>query len=346
MMDAHTATARAEFEAAAHPTPTEAKRRFGGSFGGPVLRRLLLGVAVLAALLLPQGVRNAYYQHIVNMTLINIILVTGLNLISRTGQLSLCHAAFAGIGGYTSALLSLRLGVPAAFSILLGAAASGLVALAIGAVILRLRGVFFVLVTFLFGQIFTLLVLNADTLTSGANGLVGIPALRVGSLSLASRANFYYFALVSAVAIVYFTWRLLRSPIGRAFSSVEENLALAESNGIDTRRMQIFAFALGSAIAGFGGGAIAHYMRYISPDTFTFTESVSYIVMLVVGGRGTLAGGVIGALFLTPLPELLRSVQAVSHMAYGVILIAALFVAPRGITQLVRQWRLRGRRSA
>lgn len=300
------------------------------------------GLALLAlALALPQWVRNAYYMHIVNMTLINVILVTGLNVISRTGQLSLCHAAFAGIGAYASALLSLRLGVPPIVSIFVGAMASGICALAIGAVILRLRGVFFVLVTFLFGQIFTLLLLNAEPLTKGANGLVGIPPLRIGEWSFASKANFYYFALASAVGVVLFTWRLLRSPIGRAFSSVEENLALAESNGIDTRRYQIFAFVIGSMFAGFGGGAIAHYLRYISPDTFTFTESVSYIVMLVVGGRGSLAGGVIGALFLTPLPEVLRGMQSVSHIAYGAILIGALFVAPRGITELFRQWRAR-----
>lgn len=305
------------------------------------LRIGLLLAAAAGLLVLPLVVGNAYYMHIVNMTLINVILVTGLNVISRTGQLSLCHAAFAGIGAYTSALLALRAGVPAFFSIFIGAAVAGLVALAIGAVILRLRGVFFVLVTFLFGQIFTLMVLNADTLTKGANGLVGIPPIRIGELSLGSKFNFYYFVLAAAVGIVFFTWRLLRSPIGRAFASVDENLPLAESHGVDTRRVQIFAFAIGSAFAGFGGACIAHYLRYISPDTFTFVESVAYIVMLVVGGRGSLAGGVIGALFLTPLPEFLRGMPSISHIAYGAILIGALFIAPRGLIEWLRQWRTR-----
>jgi branched-chain amino acid transport system permease protein len=226
-----------------------------------------------------------------------------------------------------------------------GAAASGLVAFAVGAVILRLRGVFFVLVTFLFGQIFTLLVLNAETLTHGANGLVAIPPIRIGSFSFASKTNFYYFALCAAVLVVFLTWRLLRSPTGRAFASVDENLPLAESSGVDTRRYQILAFVIGSSFAGLGGGIIAHYVRYISPDSFTFWESVAYIVMLVVGGRGSLAGGVVGALFLTPLPEVLRGAEALSHVLYGFILIAVLFVAPLGITELVRRLRIPSRKA-
>lgn len=318
------------------PATTDARPKYpsGVLWAGGMLLALLL-------LALPHLVANAYYMHIANMTLINVILVTGLNVISRTGQLSLCHAAFAGIGGYTSALLALRFGIPPIVSIFIGATVSGLSAWLIGAVILRMRGVFFVLVTFLFGQIFTLLVLNGGALTEGANGLVSIPPLRIGGLSFASKADFYYFALFAASGVVLFTWRLLCSPAGRAFASIEENLPLAESNGIDTRRFQVIAFVIGSSFAGFGGGAIAHYLRYISPDTFTFWESVSYIVMLVVGGRGTLAGGVVGALFLTPLPELLRSAQALSHVAYGVILIAVLFVAPKGIAELGQRWRAR-----
>jgi branched-chain amino acid transport system permease protein len=313
----------------------------GSSRRVPVTTWILLGLATLLLLALPHLLANAYYIHIANMTLINVVLVTGLNVISRTGQLSLCHAAFAGIGGYTSALLALHFKLPALVTVFCGAAMAGLVAWVIGSVILRLRGVFFVLVTFLFGQIFTLLLLNGAALTKGANGLVGIPPIRLGELSFASKANFYYFALFAAVLVVLLTWRLLRSPLGRAFSSVEENLPLAESTGIDTRRCQVLAFVIGSAFAGFGGAAIAHYVRYVSPDTFTFWESVAYIVMLVVGGRGTLAGGVVGAVVLTPLPELLRGAQALSHVAYGTILIVALFIAPKGLVELLRSRRSR-----
>src|SRR5690606_26297708 len=130
------------------------------------------------------------------------------------------------------------------------------------------------------------------------------------------------------------------------FACVDENLPLAESSGVDTRRFQILAFVIGSAFAGFGGATIAHYVRYISPDSFTFWASVAYIVMLVVGGRGSLAGGVVGALFLTPLPEVLRGAQALSHVLYGFILIAVLFVAPLGITELARRLRALSRKAA
>ncbi len=311
-----------------------------GAGGSARIQAVLLLAAIVGVACVPIFVQNQYYIHIANMTMINIILVTGLNLISLTGQLSLCHAAFAGIGAYTSALLALGLSVPPIVGIFAGAAVSAGVALVMGAVILRLRGVFFVLITFLFGQIFTLMVLNAKDLTHGANGVVGIPSIRLGSLDFSSKANFFYFALCASILVVWVAWLLLRSSVGRAFASVEENLQLAESTGIDTRKYQILAFCVGSAFAGLGGGIIAHYIRYISPDTFTFWESVSYIVMMVVGGRGGLAGGVIGAVFLTPMPELLRGAQALQHIGYGTILILVLFFVPGG---LITVWQtLRG----
>jgi len=321
-----------------------AEMKYGES-GTPRSLMALYAILLAAVLALPVVVESPYYIHIANMTLINVILVTGLNVISRTGQLSLCHAAFVGIGGYTSALLSLRLGVPPIMGIVAGAAASAMVAFIIGSVILRLRGVFFVLVTFLFGQIFTLLVLNARDITKGANGLVSIPPIRIGMLDFSSKANFYYFVLTAAILVMWSTHLVLRSPTGRAFASIEENLPLAEATGVDTRHFQVLAFCIGSAFAGLGGGIIAHYIRYISPDTFTFWESVSYIVMLVVGGRSTLVGGAVGAMFLTPLPELLRGVTALQHIIYGLILILVLFFAPSGITILFRKFihRLRGR---
>lgn len=289
---------------------------------------------VLVLLLLPMAVDSIFYIHIGNLAFINAILVLSLSLIARIGQLSLCHAAFAGIGAYTTALLGLRLGMPPLFGILAGSFLAGMVAMAIGSVILRVRGVYFVLVTFLFGQLLTLALLDTASLTGGANGLVGIPPIMVFGESLSAPANFYYLALGVAVLVFIFLRALLRSQAGRAFASIEENLTLAEASGIDTKNYQLLAFSIGSAIAGLGGALLAHYINFISPETFTFWESVAYIVMLVVGGRSSLVGALIGVAFLTPLPELLRGTEAFQNIIYGAILIVILLFLPGGLVTL------------
>jgi branched-chain amino acid transport system permease protein len=264
----------------------------------------------------------------------NAIFVVSFGLISRTGNLSLGHAAFAGIGAYVSALLALRLGVPPVIGIPLGGVVAGLVAWGLGSAILRLRGVYFVLVTFLFGQIFTLVVIDARDITGGANGLVGMPSLEIAGFAFTSVQSYYYVMLVAAAAVVVFVSALLRSQYGRALSSVEENTLLAEAVGISSRRAQTVAFALGSGIAGLGGGLVAFYLRYVSPDSFTFWESASAIIMLVVGGRSVMAGWLVGVAFLTPLPEFLREARELQHVIYAVILIAILLFLPGGLISI------------
>jgi branched-chain amino acid transport system permease protein len=302
------------------------------------LRRIGLIVLTLIVLaLFPLVVSNRFYLHIGNMLLINVVMVVGFGVISRTGQLSLCHAAFMGLGAYTSALLSMRLALPPILTIFLGAAMCGIVAYALGSVILRLRGVYFVLVTFLIGQIFHLLLLDFTGLTRGANGLVGIPPIAVLGLRFTSQAMFFWFALAAATVVVAFVTLLLRSPTGRAFSSIEENMTLAGASGVNTALYQTAAFALGSAIAGLGGGLYAHYMRFISPDTFTFWVSVSFVVMVVVGGRGAMIGWLLGAAFITPLPEVLRGAQEFQQILYGVVLIVVLIFLPGGLITLRRR---------
>ena len=190
------------------------------------------------------------------------------------------------------------------------------------------------LVTFLAGQVFTLIVLNWESVTHGANGLLGIPAISIFGFPLATRLRFYYFALAAFILVVTFVWALMRSQYGRAFRSIAENVRLAESSGIDVSHYQIVAFALGSGIAGAAGAAMVHYIRFLSPDSFTFNNSIAYITMLVVGGRHTMIGGVLGAAFLTPLPELLRGFVGAQHIIYGAILLGVLLFIPNGLVSI------------
>lgn len=300
---------------------------------------LRFGAVVLLVAAFPLFTSSQYYLHVAILVLVNSTFAMSLAIIARTGQLSLCHAGFASIGGYISALGAMRLGIPPLFGIALGGVVAGLVALPLGWIILRLRGVYFVLVTFTFGQMLTLLALDMQFITAGANGLVGVPPLSILGYAFTSREAFFYLAGGFAALVFLFTWRLLNAPAGRHFTCVEENLQLSESTGIDTRRTQVLAFVIGSAIAGMGGAVMTHYIRYISPDSFTFWTSVTFITMMVVGGRWALAGPFLGALIITPLPELLRATGGLQHIIYGAILILVLQFLPDGVASLGRRFR-------
>ena len=309
-------------------------------------RRLLPGIALVvalaAALVLPQLTTNQFYIHLANLMLLNSIFAVSLGLIASVGQISLGHAAFVAAGAYVSALAALSFKLPPLLGIVLAGLVTGLAAVLLGKILLRLRGVYFVLVTFLAGQVFTLIVLNWESVTHGANGLLGIPAISIFGLPLSTRLRFYYFALAAFIIVVTFVWALMRSQYGRAFRSIAENVRLAESSGIDVSHYQVVAFALGSGIAGAAGAAMVHYIRFLSPDSFTFNDSIAYITMLVVGGRHTMIGGVLGALFLTPLPELLRGFVGAQHIIYGVILLCVLLFIPNGLVSIGRSFFSKG----
>src|SRR5664280_560669 len=169
--------------------------------------------------------------------------------------------------------------------------------------ILRLRGVYFVLVTFAFNELFRLSMLGVPAISGGTDGISNIPSASFGALEITGTRGFYAVALVAAVLCVAFVWATLRSPTGRAFASIAENMSLAQASGIDARRFQSLAFALGSGMAGLSGGLMAHYVGFISPETFTFSLSVNCIIILVIGGRYSVLGPVLGSLLITPLPE-------------------------------------------
>jgi branched-chain amino acid transport system permease protein len=303
-------------------------------------RSVVPGVAIVillaAALILPQLTPNQFYLHLAILVLLNAIFAISLGLIASVGQISLMHSAFVAAGAYISALAAIDLKIPPILGIVLAGAVTGLLATLLGKILLRLRGVYFVLITFLTGQVFTLIALNWDSVTHGANGLIGIPAISLLGFPLSTRLRFYYFALAAFILAVTFIWLLMRSQYGRAFRSIAENVRLAESSGIDVSRYQIIAFALGSGIAGAAGAAMIHYVRFLSPDSFTFNDSIAYITMLVVGGRQSMIGGILGALFLTPLPEALRGLVGAQHIVYGAILLGVLLFLPGGLVSIGR----------
>jgi branched-chain amino acid transport system permease protein len=306
-----------------------------------VRRGALLGLA-LAGLTAPFWVPNPYHLHVLIMAGIFAILALSLNLLlGYTGQLSLGHTAFFGIGAYTSALLTLRLdgsfwlGLPA------GAALSGAAGWAIGRLALKLRGAYFVLVTISFAGVISLVSINWMDLTNGPLGLPGVPAPALGPLSLKSKRAYYYLVLVGVVLTYAVCHRLVNSRVGRAFVALRENEPLAESVGIDGTRYLVLAAVVSAALAGVAGSLYAHYVRFVSPEVFLFSYTVTMVIMVIGGGKGTLAGPVVGALLFTALPEALREVVPWQWqmLAYGVLLVLLVYFLPRGIVPALGPYR-------
>jgi branched-chain amino acid transport system permease protein len=301
----------------------------------------------LAALTLPLWLQSAYHLHVAIMAAIFGVLALSLNLLlGYTGQLSLGHAGFFGIGAYTSALLTLKLEWsfwPAlAAAIALTAAAGWL----IGRLSLKLRGAYFVLVTISFAGVVSLVSVNWIELTNGPLGLPGVPAPELLGWSLRTKTAYYYLVL-AALALSYLVCaRLVRSRIGRAMVALRENEPLAESIGVEVTHYLVLAAVVSAAMAGLGGSLYAHYTRFVSPEVFLFTYTVTMVIMVVAGGKGTLAGPIVGAVLFTALPETLRAVTSWQWqmLAYGVLLVLLVFFLPRGIVPALEALR-RGRAS-
>ena len=306
-----------------------------------------LGRGLLAAALvtLPFWLADPYYLHVVIMAGIFGVLALSLNLLlGYAGQLSLGHAAFFGIGAYTSALLTLKREWsfwPALIAAIALAAAAGWL---IGRLALKLRGAYFVLVTISFAGVISLVSVNWIELTNGPLGLPGVPAPDFGPWSLRTKPAYYYLVL-AAVALSYAVcYRLVRSRIGRAFVALRENESLAESIGVDVTHYLVLAAVASAAMAGLGGSLYAHYTRFVSPEVFLFTYTVTMVIMVIAGGKGTLAGPLVGAVLFTALPEALRLAASWQWqmLAYGLLLVLLVFFLPRGIVPALHALRSRG----
>jgi ABC-type branched-subunit amino acid transport system ATPase component/ABC-type branched-subunit amino acid transport system permease subunit len=298
------------------------------------VRRALGALAAVALLALPFWLTSAYHLHVAIMAGIFTILALSLNLLlGYTGQLSLGHAAFFGIGAYTSALLGLRLEWPFWVGLPGAAVAAGLAGWAIGRLALRVRGAYFVLVTISFAGVIALVSVNWMELTNGPLGLPGVPAAALGGFVFRTKSAYYYLVLGAAAGTLLLCHRLVRSRLGRAFLALRENEPLAESVGIDPTRTLVLAAVVSAAMAGVAGSLYAHYTRFVSPEVFLFNYTVTMVIMVVAGGKGTLAGPVVGAVLFTVLPEALREAVAWQWqmLAYGVVLVLLVFFLPRGI---------------
>lgn len=308
-----------------------------------MIKNLLFSLAAIAALLLLGAVLpslvNPYVFQILILCGINIILAVSLNLVNGfTGQFSIGHAGFMAIGGYTAAALTYYLGpvviarasgaglpgnvVGVVFfvaSLLAGGAASAAAGFLVGLPSLRLRGDYLAIVTLGFGEIIRVVILNIDAI-GGARGFADIPRY----------TNFFWVAFFALVTIV-FVRNLAASSHGRAFLSVREDEIAAEALGINTTRYKVMAFVIGAFFAGVAGGLFGHYLMYLHTNSFTFMKSFEVVIMVVLGGMGSITGSIIAATVLTVLPEALRPVKEFRMVLYAGLLIFLMIVRPQGL---------------
>ncbi len=314
------------------------------------MKRLALGALLAVAAVAPAWVWNPYHLHTLIMAGIFAVLALSLNLLlGYTGQLSLGHAAFFGIGAYATGLLTVKLEWSPWLGLLAAAALPAATGWVIGRLALKLRGAYFVLLTISFAGVVSLVSVNWMDLTNGPLGLPGVPPVEIGlpglpPLSLRAKGAYYYLVLAAVLGCYLVCLALIRSRIGRALIALRENEALAESVGIDSTHYLVLAAVISAAMAGLAGGLYAHYTRFVSPEVFLFSYTVTMVIMVVAGGKGTLAGPIVGAVIFTVLPEVLRALTSWQWqmLLYGILLIAVLFFMPRGIVPTLLD---RGRRA-
>ena len=308
------------------------------------MRRLAGPLVLLALATVPLWLANPYHVHILIQAGIFSVLALSLNLLlGYAGQLSLGHAAFFGIGAYATAVLTVKAEWSPWAGLLAAVVLPGLAGWMIGRIALRIRGAYFVLLTISFAGVVSLVSQNWMDLTNGPLGIPDIPALALvlpglGEVSLRTKGAFFYVVLLAAAGAYLVCARLVCSRVGRAMVALRENETLAESVGIDATHYLVLATVISAAMAGLGGWLYAHYTRFVSPEVFLFVYTVTMVIMVVAGGKGTLAGPIVGALIFTALPEVLREVTSWQWqmLLYGVVLILTLFFLPRGIVPTVR----------
>jgi branched-chain amino acid transport system permease protein len=293
---------------------------------------LLTALAAILAVSFFSDRYNPYFLDIAVTCGINITLAVSLNLINGyTGQFSLGHAGFMGVGAYAAAMLTTTFGVLLlpllanqqwllfALALLAGGLAAAVAGLIVGVPSLRLRGDYLAIVTLGFGEIIRVVLQNIDAV-GGPRGLIGIPSYTTLS-----------WAFGLAALTIYVVWAMVNSSYGRGFLAVADDEIAAEAMGINTTRYKIKAFLVGAFFAGLAGGVYAHFKQYIAPQGFGFDRSIEIVVMVILGGMGNTTGVIIAAILLTVLGEWLRQFGDLRMILYSLLIIVLMILRPQGL---------------
>lgn len=277
---------------------------------------------------------NTYYLQIMTFIGINTLLALGLNmLMGYTGQVSLGHAAFYGIGAYTTAILSGTYGMNPWLALVCAVAAAVLIAFIVGLPTLRLSGYYLAMGTLGFGMIINIVLREWAGVTGGASGFVGIPMLEAGALVFMSGASYYFLVWGIVFAAMIICRRLLASRTGRALRAIHDGENAAVAIGINTHFLKLEIFMFSAALGAVAGFLYAHFVLFISPESFGFMFSIKIVTMVVIGGMASVWGALLGAAVLTLLPEVLHGFAEYEMIVFGLILMVVMIFMPQGLTR-------------
>jgi branched-chain amino acid transport system permease protein len=295
----------------------------------------LLGLCLVLACAAPLGV-NGYGLYLLTLTEIFALVALGLNFLTGyAGQISLCHAAFFGVGAYATAILTQKTGWPYLVSLFTGA----LLTTAIGAIValpaLRLKNIYLAIATLGFGVVLQKIIFEWRSLTGGGGGMAltapYIAGYEVGATGL------YYLTLLLMIAGLFGAWNVSRGRTGRALLVIKDSEIAAGSLGIHAPRYKVIAFAISAFYAAVAGGLFAYLVRYINPESFSVGLSISFLSMVVIGGLGTIGGSILGAAFYVIVPEILRGIKDAPGLVFGLLLVIVMVFMPQGLWGMLRR---------
>lgn len=294
-------------------------------------KKYILPLYIAVIVFLPMVIRNNYILHILILLGVYLVLGMSLNIVTGvTGELDLGHAAFFGIGAYVSSLFTQNIFNSFWVGLLLAGLVSLIFGLILGIPSLRIRGDYLAIVTLGFNEIIRYILLNWQDVTNGPMGIRGIPTPEIFGFTLNTKQFLFY--LVQIIVIVTFVvmYRITNSRFGRTLVAIRENEIAATSLGINTGYYKIWAFAITAAFAGVAGSFFGHYMNFINPNNFTSNESILILCMVVIGGKGSIIGSVVGVAILFLLPEMLRPIASYRMLIYGILLVVMMIYKPSG----------------
>jgi branched-chain amino acid transport system permease protein len=304
-----------------------------------------LAPGAAAVLAIPLATHDGYIIQLLNIAILNAIVVLGLNFATGwTGQINFGQAAFYGLGAYTTAIAT-KAGLPwiatPPLSVIIVITAS----LALGVPTLRLRTYYLAMTTIGFGEIVRLVIVHWEPVTGGTSGLRAIPGISLFGFGPQGQIEHYYLLVAALALAVLVAARIRQSSLGRAMIATKNSEIAAEQSGVDTTRTKLLAFMIGAVYAGLAGCLYASSIRFISPDSFSGTQAILLMTMLIVGGMGSIVGCVIGAVALTILPEALRFLGQWYLVLYGLGVITVIVLAPGGLASIASVIRMRQARA-
>jgi len=318
-----------------------------------LIKGLVLSALAAIAIAAPPILSSVYWTSVMTMIVINALMVASLRTIFLIGEFSLGHVGFMCIGAYTSALLTMKLGFPFAVTLLIGGLLAGLVAFGLGYPFMRVKGIYFVILTVVTSESFRLLAFNWRSLTGGFAGLIGFPGAGVlsipglGQVDFNGFTEYYYLTLTIAWTSLFVLYRLEKSNLGFTWLAIREADKMAGAVGINVLRYKVINFSIASFFAGVGGVLLAHSEQTLSPQAssaFGVMTNIYFLVYMVVGGREKFMGPIVGAVALSLVMEFTSTMQEYQPMIIGTIAVVVAMVIPEGlisIPETIGTWRFK-----